>query len=223
MAVTLVIRHAFVRVCEDSGLQGIHTESTDGEILTQTFQQSAISRVFPMNPPRLWIVFSREGGDRARLWSDAENRGEISNDGTLRTFDSANTCRPSDPANRLVIGWKSPLTWWLSGTNTTRYPAIEIADAQPAPFPDFGRLMPEYAQLQAIVREHRSWSWRTALSSVIGVYLITDTSDGRLYVGKADGAENISQRRGFSASNGHGGNVERAERLEKRTARAMTC
>ena len=31
-------------------------------------------------------------------------------------------------------------------------------------------------------------------ASVGGIYLITDTSDGRHYVGKADGAENILQR-----------------------------
>lgn len=58
------------------------------------------------------------------------------------------------------------------------------------------------------MREHRYGSWRTALSSVVGIYLITDTRDGRQYVGKADGAENISQRWGVYASNGHGGNVE---------------
>ncbi len=42
----------------------------------------------------------------------------------------------------------------------------------------------------------------------MGVYLITDTSDGRQYVGKADGAESIRQRWSAYATNGHGGNVE---------------
>ena len=58
------------------------------------------------------------------------------------------------------------------------------------------------------MREHRYASWRTALSSVGGVYLITDTRDGRHYVGKADGAESIRQRWNAYATNGHGGNVE---------------
>lgn len=39
-----------------------------------------------------------------------------------------------------------------------------------------------------------------------GVYLITDTSDGRQYVGKADGADTISQRLATYAANGHGNN-----------------
>ncbi|MEJ3406111.1 GIY-YIG nuclease family protein [Rathayibacter sp. YIM 133350] len=50
--------------------------------------------------------------------------------------------------------------------------------------------------------------WRTALSSVVGVYLITDTRDGRHYVGKAHGVENIRQRWNAYPTNGHGGNVE---------------
>lgn len=54
----------------------------------------------------------------------------------------------------------------------------------------------------------RNASWRTALSSVVGVYPITDTRDGRHYVGKADGVESIRQRWNAYATNGHGGNVE---------------
>ena len=49
---------------------------------------------------------------------------------------------------------------------------------------------------------------RTALASVVGIYLITDTRDGRQYVGKADGADNIQQRWSAYAANGHGGNVK---------------
>ena len=46
------------------------------------------------------------------------------------------------------------------------------------------------------------------LSSVMGIYLITDTRDGRHYVGKADGEENIRQRWSAYAANGHGSNKE---------------
>ena len=43
-----------------------------------------------------------------------------------------------------------------------------------------------------------------------GKYLaiITDTRDGRHYVGKVDGADSIRQRWSTYAANGHGGNVE---------------
>ncbi len=69
-------------------------------------------------------------------------------------------------------------------------------------------LVLDYSRLQAVMRDHRYASWRTALSSVVGIYLITDTRDGRQYVGKADGAESVRQRWNVYATNGHGGNVE---------------
>lgn len=202
-----VIRHAYVREHED-GISGIHADSTDAEILHYTSQQSAKPRNFPVVPPRTWIVFIREGGDRARLWSVLENHGETSNDGTLRTFDLAISDQLADLRNRLVIGWNSPRTWRINATTAAGYPVMEIADAQPVPFPGFDRLVLDYVQLQAVMREHRYSSWRTALASVAGVYLITDTRNGCQYVGKADGSESIRQRWSAYAASGHGGNVE---------------
>lgn len=204
----LVIRHTYVREHEDSGRHGIHADSTDDEILQYTREQSAAPRKFPAIPPRYWIVFIREGGDRARLWSVLENHGEVSNDGSRRTFDLVESGLMADLESRLVIGWRSPRTWRLSGTTAAGYPVMEIADAQSVPFLGFDRLVLDHAQLQAVMREHRYAAWRTALSSVAGVYLITDTRDGRQYVGKADGAESIRQRWSAYATNGNGGNIE---------------
>ncbi|WP_029291244.1 GIY-YIG nuclease family protein [Cellulomonas sp. HZM] len=202
------IRHAFVREHEDTGEAGIHADSSDEEILAYTSMQSVNPRFFPVHPPRLWVVFVREGGDRARLWSVLENRGEVSSDGYLRTFDLVPSEHMADLRNRLVIGWRSPRTWRLTGPTAATYPVLEIADAQPVPFPGFDSLVLDWAQLQAVMREHRYAAWRTALSSVLGVYVITDTRDGRQYIGKADGAESIRQRWSAYAANGHGGNVE---------------
>lgn len=203
-----VIRHAYVREHEDSELPGIDADSTDVEILQYTSRQSAKPGIFPTIPPRTWIVFIREGGDRARLWSVLENHGETSNDGTLRTFGLVASNQLADLRNRLVIGWKSPRTWRINATTAAGYPVMEIVDPEPVPFPGFDRLALDYAQLQSVMREHRYASWRTALASVTGVYLITDTRDGRQYVGKADGVESIRQRWSAYAANGHGGNVE---------------
>ncbi|WP_069386455.1 GIY-YIG nuclease family protein [Cellulosimicrobium cellulans] len=204
----LVIRHAYVKEHEDTGLPGIHADSTDEEILAYTRTQSASPRIFPVSPAGIWVVFVREGGDRARLWSVLENRGEVSNDGAFRTFELGVTEQLADLRNRLVIGWRSPRTWRLNGPTAAGYPVMEIADAQPVAFPGFDRLVLDHVQLQAVMREHRFAAWRTALASVVGIYLITDTRDGRHYVGKADGAESIRQRWHAYATNGHGGNVE---------------
>lgn len=202
----MVIRHAYVREHEDSGLIGIHADSTDDEILYYTSRQSAKPRVFPVVPPRVWVVFVRDGGDRARLWSVVENRGESWNDGRQRAFELTLSRELADLRNRLVIGWRSPRAWWINGTTAAGYPVKEIADSQPVPFPGFDRLVLDYAQLQAVMRETRYATWRTALAAVKGIYLITDTRDGRHYIGKADGEESIRQRWNVYATNGHGGN-----------------
>ena len=207
----LVIRHAYVRE-HANGLAGIQADSSDSEILAYTREQSASPRTFPTHPPATWIVFLPEGGDRARLWFVLTNHGETSNNGALRTFDLKPNEELADLRNRLVIGWRSPRTWRIKATTAADYPVMEIADAEPVAFPGFDRLTLDYTQLQAVMREHRYASWRTALRSVVGIYLITDTRDGRHYVGKADGAENIYQRWATYAANGHGGNV----RLRKR-------
>lgn len=204
----LVIRHAFVRQHEDTGLAGIHADSTDEEILHYTSRQSLQPRSFPAVPPPVWVIFVKEGGNRARLWSVLHNRGEGGNDGRLRSFDLAVGDQMVDLRNRLVIGWKAPRSWWLNGATGADYPVMEISDAEPVPFPGFDGFVLSHAELQAVMREHRYTSWRTALSSVKGIYLITDTQDGRQYVGKADGEESIRQRWDAYASNGHGGNVE---------------
>lgn len=204
----LVIRHAFTQEPEESGLQGLHADSTHAEILDYTRNQSTDARRFPAVPPRIWVVFIREGGDQARLWSVVENRGEIANNGILRTFDLIETKHMADLKSRLVVGWRSPRTWRMNATTAASYPVVGIADAEPIPFPGFDRLVLSHRQLLAVMREHRYASWRTALSSVFGVYLITDTRDGRHYVGKADGEESIRQRWSAYARNGHGGNVE---------------
>lgn len=50
-------------------------------------------------------------------------------------------------------------------------------------------------------------SWRTALSSVAGVYLISDTLTGKLYVGSATGEGGIWGR-WAQYVDGHGNNLE---------------
>lgn len=204
----LVIRHAFAQEAAESGLQGLHADSTHAEIFDYTGRQSSDTRRFPANPPSLWVVFIREGGDQARLWSVVENRGELTRNDVMRTFDIVETDHMADLRGRLVVGWRSPRTWRMNATTAASYPVMGIADAEPIPFPGFDRLVLNYPQLQAVMREHPYASWRTALSSVMGIYLITDTRDGRHYVGKADGEESIRQRWHAYATSGHGGNVE---------------
>lgn len=208
----LVIRHAYNAEPATSRLAGVHADSTDDEILEYTRRQSAKPRIFPVTPPRWWVVLLPEGADRGRRWRVVENRGQISNDGELREFDLVESDYLKDLLGRLVIGWKAGRVWRVHGATAATYPVLEIADAQPPRFPGFDKLIVSYERLQAVVKQPRYAAWQTALSSIVGIYLITDTRDGRHYVGKADGTENILQRWRTYATNGHGGNVALRER-----------
>lgn len=202
----IAIRHSYVKEHED-GFSGIHADSTDAEVLDYTRGYS-VGGQFPAVPPRYWVVFIKEGGRQARLWSVVENRGEVEGNSTHRRFDISESESMAELRKRLVVGWRSPRSWWMRGATAAGYLVEGIADAEPIPFPGFDRLVLSNVQLHAVMREPRYASWRTALSSVTGIYLITDTRDGRHYVGKADGEENIRQRWSTYAASGHGGNVE---------------
>lgn len=205
---TLAIRHAYVIEPVGSPLKGLHADSTDDEILYYTSRQSSSARSFPATPPKTWMVFVPEGGDRARLWAVVTNKSELPGEGHIRAFDLEVSEAMADLRDRLVIGWTGARSWKIKGTTAAKYPVLEIADSRPIAFPGFDQLILSYERLQAVMREQRYLAWRTALSSVMGVYLITDTRTGRHYVGKADGLESISQRWRVYAANGNGGNRE---------------
>lgn len=97
---------------------------------------------------------------------------------------------------------------------------LEVAEIRPEkvtiePFPGYTRIVLSYDRLTQIVRQQDP-SWKAALSSVKGVYLIVDSTTGQTYVGSATGNDGIWQRWTAYAENGHGGNKELKQLLGKR-------
>lgn len=76
-----------------------------------------------------------------------------------------------------------------------------------AEFPGYKAVDLSKQELDLVVRNNLE-SWRAALSSVAGVYLISDTASGKLYVGSATGDGGIWQRWAQYSETGHGGNIE---------------
>jgi hypothetical protein len=92
-----------------------------------------------------------------------------------------------------------------------------------AEFPGYKRIDLSKAELDTIVNQGLT-SWRTALSNVAGVYLISDTISGKLYVGSATGEGGIWQRWVQYSATGHGGNVELMRLLENQgSERVAAC
>lgn len=198
----LVVRHTY----NEDGLRQGHT--TAENLLAYAREQNLR---FNAHQPPIWLNFLAEGGRRCRYWGAFENQGEAVAERTesRRFFD----LRPSDLlsslANRLVTEWsKDPINWYKKGRDAATFPVIEVADPQNVNFPGFDRLVLTREDLRLALEDARYAAWRTALGSVQGVYLISDSSSGKQYVGKADGGERILGRWSAYARDGHGGNTE---------------
>ena len=82
-------------------------------------------------------------------------------------------------------------------------------------FPGYKALSVKKSHLDIIVRDMLP-TWRAALSSVSGVYVICDTLSGKLYVGSAYGDGGIWARWTNYSLTGHGGNAGLKELLSQR-------
>jgi len=116
----------------------------------------------------------------------------------------------ADLESRMVIEWgKSALSWCQNGTTEKEILYI-LPTLSPFEFTSYDRIILTYDMLKSIVsksKEHKIWEDK--LSSVAGVYLITDTKTGKHYVGSASSADNgIWGRWSSYATTKHGGNKQ---------------
>jgi hypothetical protein len=200
----LVIRHTYTK---DGITQA--GDATPDNLLAYTRGQSVKPTTFPTKPPKTWVTFFADGGLRSRFITAYENHGEVEAERTQTTryFD----LRPSEfltsLQDRLVIKWSRGPRWQNSAVKAAGLPVLEIADPRKVPFEGFDKVVLPYGELPAMVEESRYAEWRTALAVVQGIYLIADSSNGKQYVGKADGKDGILGRWRAYAGDGHGGNV----------------
>ncbi len=74
-------------------------------------------------------------------------------------------------------------------------------------YPGHNNVLISHRELKIIINQQVE-TWYGALSNIKGIYLITDTHNGKHYVGSAKGEEGIWQRWCNYANDGHGGNKE---------------
>jgi len=82
-------------------------------------------------------------------------------------------------------------------------------------FPGYNKVVVSHAMLKLIVDQAEP-SWKSALASVKGVYLIVDTASGKAYVGSATAEGGLWERWSAYARTGHGGNKELKVLLARR-------
>ena len=83
-------------------------------------------------------------------------------------------------------------------------------------FPGYDKVRLSYPQLEAVLN-HGKRDWIAALENQKAVYLITDKENGKMYVGSATSDYGMLLQRWRSyISNGHGGNKELIELVERK-------
>lgn len=111
------------------------------------------------------------------------------------TLEPLQSC--SDLAGRLVVDFARPgrASYLLGKSFGSQLTVHELRPERMhlEEFPGFKKVDLEWPDLEIVVRQNTT-SWRTALSNVAGVYLISDPTDGKLYVGSATGEGGIWAR-----------------------------
>jgi hypothetical protein len=116
---------------------------------------------------------------------------------------------------RVIIDWgKATLAWHQK---LSEKEVIEILPTgYVKQFPGFLNFVLQYDELVEIINNpDANREWHRMLSSVAGVYLITDLVTGMQYVGSAYGKEGILGRWAVYARSPDGGNVQLEKLLEK--------
>lgn len=113
-------------------------------------------------------------------------------------------------SGRMYINFKNPVRKFIRRgeriQNGLVVSAISPVRLTFGEFPGYRNVVLDRNSIGAILRLNLQ-SWRTALSVVKGIYVLTDRDGGKLYVGKADGNEGIWGRWQYYFGSGHGGNV----------------
>ncbi|MDM5186857.1 GIY-YIG nuclease family protein [Bacillus sp. DX4.1] len=118
--------------------------------------------------------------------------------------------------NRLVISWQNIAQAWCMKIDTNEKEVVQLLPkGYVRDFPGYLEINLLYRELQGIMGDPTANGvWHKMLSSVGGIYLILDTTDGMQYIGSASGKEGILGRWKEYAKNGHGGNKKLKELLE---------
>lgn len=98
-------------------------------------------------------------------------------------------------------------------TKDTVWNQLEVLQILSSPFdgidfPGYDNVNITFHELEAIITRHKR-DWIKALENQKAIYLISDKSNGKLYIGSATGDNGmLLQRWSAYIANGHGGNVE---------------
>ncbi|MFW5981170.1 MAG: GIY-YIG nuclease family protein [bacterium] len=136
---------------------------------------------------------------------------EVSNGISIYSYKTRLTDKGKEYIGRLIIGFKKDFrqSYPYCKTYINQFELVEIRRNrfELMEFPGYENVNVNYDTLKLLI-ETENRSWKSALSSVQGIYLISDKNNGKLYVGAAYGEYNFWQRWSCYIKSGHGENIE---------------
>ncbi|WP_265533892.1 GIY-YIG nuclease family protein [Pseudomonas saponiphila] len=139
------------------------------------------------------------------------NEAKSDNDQHDLVYDYRRVPEFAELEGRLILDYSKPRGNYLWLETCLKSMVVSSLLERPmtvGKFPGFKEVDISHRELNIIVKQGLE-SWQTALSSVAGVYLISDRTEGehQLYVGSATGTGGVWDRWVTYAHNGHGGNI----------------
>ena len=183
-----------------------------------------------------WMVFISGKGNKAILDSFYKVKGfypnslkympegfaapeDFNGEGLYFDLEKLNTLE--DYENRLIIEWNNPRAWRQNGTTDKKILSIQAEKKYPFSKPE--NIILPYLNLKQIIDDPELYSdWHAALSTIYGIYLITDTECGKHYIGAAYGKDGILGRWKEYIKTKHGGNKKIEELLKKHPGRHLS-
>ncbi|WP_336769807.1 GIY-YIG nuclease family protein [Bacillus bombysepticus] len=108
--------------------------------------------------------------------------------------------------NKLFIDWGKGIRYWQKATNEK--PIIKLFNKDQIYFPGFENVTLMYDQLKNLFEDSDIYEdWHKALSSINAIYVITDCSNGKLYIGSSYNKGGLLERWRDYAYKIHGGNA----------------
>jgi hypothetical protein len=120
-----------------------------------------------------------------------------------------------DLKERVIVKWSNAISWhqWIKNE-------MEVIEIHPGlhykHFTDYSDFILNFNELKEIITNGYN-DWKRMLSGAKGIYLISDSKTGKLYIGSAYGEEGIWGRwNSYVTTNGHGGNKQLKELILKK-------
>lgn len=191
-----------------------------------SWKKSADKKMVFRRLPKYCLQFIRLNGDRKTdkwLYLGAfENLGETTNKNGDEIYRLERIDKYNSFAERLVVLYKKKQgpkqakidiseieSIAVDSLLTDRFIMIEET------FPGFNNVSLSFGKLKTIITNN--WTnWKMLLTNANGIYVISDSNTGKLYVGSTYGKEGIWQRwSSYVATNGHGNDVELKKLIKK--------